>query len=78
MVANDLCIKVKARCGSVKQSCLSGFVCSGLHSILEAQRLSGRALDSKPSGHGFEPQRRHCIVSTSKTYNPSLVLVQSS
>ena len=32
MVANDLCIKTKASCGSVKQSSLSGLVCSGLHS----------------------------------------------
>ena len=33
MVANDLCIKAKAVCGSVKQLCFSGLVCSGLHSI---------------------------------------------
>ena len=78
MAANDMCIKAKARCGSVKQSCFSGLVCSGLHSISGAQWLSGRALDSRPRGHGFEPQRRLCIVSLSKTYNPSLVLVQSS
>ena len=24
--------------------------------------LSGRVLDSRPKGHGFEPQRRHCVV----------------
>ena len=65
MVANDLCIKAKARCGSVKQSSLSGLVCSGLHSILGAQWLSGRMLDSIPRGRGFEPQRRHCVVSLS-------------
>ena len=76
MVANDLFIKAKSRYGSVKQSSLSGLVCSGLHSILGAQLLSGRVLDSRPRGRGLEPHRRHCIVSLSKTYNPSLVLVQ--
>ena len=29
--------------------------------------------DSRLRGRGFEPQRRHCLVSLSKTYNPSLV-----
>ena len=41
-----------------------------------AQWLSGRALDSRTRGRGFEPHRRHCIVSLSKNINPSLVLVQ--
>ena len=27
-----------------------------------AQWLSGRVLDSRPRGHGFEPQLGHCIV----------------
>ena len=27
-----------------------------------AQWLSGRVLDSRPKGHGFEPHRRHYIV----------------
>ena len=76
MVANKLCTKAKARCGSVKQSSFSGFVCSGLHSISGTQWLNGRVLDSRPRGRGFEPQKRHCIVSLSKTYNLSLVLVQ--
>ena len=49
-----------------------------LNQILElgAQWLSGRVLDSRPKGHGFEPHRRHCVVSLSKNNNPSLVLVQ--
>ena len=38
-----------------------------------AQWLSGRVLDSRPKGRGFE---RHCVVSLSKNINPSLVLVQ--
>ena len=41
-----------------------------------AQWLSGRVLDSRPRGLGFEPYRRHCVVSLSKNINPSLVLVQ--
>ena len=30
-----------------------------------AQWLSGRVIDSRPRGHGFEPHRRHCVVSLS-------------
>ena len=30
--------------------------------ILGAQWLSGRVLDSRPKGRGFEPHRRHCVV----------------
>ena len=41
-----------------------------------AQWLSGRVLDSRPRGCGFEPQWRHCVVSLSKNINPGLVLVQ--
>ena len=41
-----------------------------------AQWLSGRVLDSRPRGRGFESHRRHCVVSLSKNINPSLVLVQ--
>ena len=33
-----------------------------------AQWLSGRVFDSRPKGHGFEPNRRHCVVSLSKTH----------
>ena len=33
-------------------------------------------IDSRPKGRGFEPHRRHCVVSLSKNINPSLVLVQ--
>ena len=41
-----------------------------------AQWLSGRVLDSRPRGPGFEPLRCHCVVSLSKNIDPSLVLVQ--
>ena len=47
-----------------------------IHPLLGAQWLSGRVLDSRPKGRGFEPHRRHCVVSLSKNINPSLVLVQ--
>ena len=47
-----------------------------VNDIREAQWLSGRALDSRPRGRGFEPHRGHCVVSLSKSINPSLVLVQ--
>ena len=33
-----------------------------------AQWLSVRVLDSRPWGRGFEPHRRHCVVSMSKTH----------
>ena len=46
------------------------------HLVTGAQWLCGRVLDSRPRGRGFEPQRRHCVVSLSKSMNPSLVLVQ--
>ena len=49
----------------------------GVYIILKgAQWLSGRVLDSRPKGRGFEPHRRHCFVSLSKNINPSLVVVQ--
>ena len=44
--------------------------------VVGAQWLSGRVLHSRPRGHGFEPHRRHCVVSLSKNINPCLVLVQ--
>ena len=47
-----------------------------LQSLKGAQWLSGRVLDSRPRGCGFEPHWRHCVVSLSKNINPSLVLVQ--
>ena len=38
--------------------------------------LSGRLLDLRLRGRGFELHQRHCVVSLSKNINPSLVLVQ--
>ena len=34
----------------------------GKHDSMGAQWLSGRVLDSRPKGSGFEPHRRHCVV----------------
>ena len=45
-------------------------------SLMGAQWPSGRVLDSRPKGRGFEPHWHHCVVSLSKNINPSLVLVQ--
>ena len=52
------------------------FKCTLHINFTGAQLLSGRVLDSRPKGRGFEPHRRHCVVSLSKNINPSLVLVQ--
>ena len=41
-----------------------------------AEWLSGRVLDSRPRGRGFEPHQCHCVVSLSKNIKSSLVLVQ--
>ena len=41
-----------------------------------AQWFSGRVLESRSRGRGFEPHRRHCAVALSKNINPSSVLVQ--
>ena len=47
-----------------------------LCNVMGAQWLSGRVLDSRPRGPGFEPHWPHCVVSLSKNINPSLVLIQ--
>ena len=36
--------------------------------IMGEQWLSGRVLDWRLKDYGFEPHRRHCVVSLSKTY----------
>ena len=33
-----------------------------IHLSERAQWHSGRVLDSRPRGHGFEPHRRYCVV----------------
>ena len=46
------------------------------NSVEGVRWLSGRVLDLRPKGRGFELHWRHCVVSLSKNINPSLVLVQ--
>ena len=45
--------------------------------LMGAQWVSGRVFEPRlRAAAGFEPHRRHCIMSLSKNINPSLVLVQ--
>ena len=44
--------------------------------IGEAQWLSGRELDSRRRGHGFELHQRHCAMSLSKTHSLTLTIVR--
>ena len=45
----------------INLSNLSCFICC--YVLVEgAQWLSGRVLDLRPKGRGFEPHRRHCVV----------------
>ena len=60
----------------LKKTCMYIMCFPSLLPIWGAQWLSGRVLDSRPRGRGFEPHRRHCVVSLSKNINPSLVLVR--
>ena len=39
-----------------------GIPCLSLKDVMGAQWLSGRVLDSRQSGLGFEPHRRQCVV----------------
>ena len=39
-----------------------------VHRLYRAQWLSGRVLDLRPRGRGFEPHWRHCVVSLGKTH----------
>ena len=62
---------------STKIPDLKSYIKSTCHKVhVGAQWLCGRVLDSSPRGRGFEPHRRHYVVSLSKNINPSLVLIQ--
>ena len=50
--------KTKSKFSTLKV-CIVGTNDRGLK---EAQWLSGRVLDSRQKGHGFEPHQRHCVV----------------
>ena len=78
MFANQISI----RSGQMPVTCILMTGTLSLNSVTQislymgAQWLSGRVLDLRPKGRGFEPHRCHCIVSLSKNINPCLVLVQ--
>ena len=44
--------------------------------LMGAHWLSGRVLEPRLRGRGFQPHRRYCVMSLSTNINPSLVLVQ--
>ena len=55
-------------------SCLSKpvLLSIGIYHNVHHRELSGRVLDSRPKGHGFESHQRSYVVSLSKNINPSL------
>ena len=65
---SKLFAKVISRCHSVdKELSIHAYSTKhvlGFNKCLRegAQWLSGRVLDSRPKGSGFEPHRRHCVV----------------
>ena len=70
---DQVCSKVAVSCFLVNVSYTNtGFIqvklCQVKGLFLGAQWLSGRTLDLRPGGRGFEPHRCRCIVSLSKTY----------
>ena len=69
--ASHVSIWARLRDNSLKRACVDhSFKChmvftTYIHTRFEsvgAQWLSGRVLDSRPRGHGFEPHLRHCVV----------------
>ena len=67
------CHDLKVKFEREECSVLAHFGSSGIMRIIRKQKfpstivmgvqwLSGRVLDSRLSGRGFEPHRRHCIV----------------
>ena len=61
------CSDQNAQAGLSLSDCTYHIV-GNLMSQLRAQWLSGRVFDLRPSGHGLEPHRSHCVVSLSKTH----------
>ena len=49
---------------------INTLLCDKYHYLMGWWERSGSVVN------GFEPRRRHCVVSLSKNINPSLVLVQ--
>ena len=86
----DMLESTKQQCKAIMgdQVCCNKFLCIPLHlchaeyfyvlhSYRGAQWLSGRVLDSRLRGHGFEPHRRGSVVSFIKThYSPTFAQVR--
>ena len=47
---------------TLKNNAITLYYNDSYHTYGGAQWLSGRVLDSRPKGRGFEPHRRHCVV----------------
>ena len=58
IVVSTLLLKIHANCNPASLQVNM----SGEQAGEGAQWLSGRVLDSRPKGRGFEPHRRHCVV----------------
>ena len=54
-------MSASALCGMQKLS-TAVMIFRVTHTDMGAQWLSGRVLDSRPKGRGFEPHWRHCVV----------------
>ena len=80
--SKELCERTRGPCKVVQQyngewpdflRCDAGFFKSACgvsqrSNLMGARWLSGRMLDSRRKDRGFEPHRRHCVVSLSKTH----------
>ena len=44
--------------------------------MIRFRELSGRVLDLRPRGCGFQPYQHHCVVVLEQNTHPSLALVQ--
>ena len=56
-------LSLKGGCrGSLESTLVTMPHCGNHMSWLGAQWLSGRVLDSRQKGRGFEPHRCHCVV----------------
>ena len=47
-----------------------------LDTVLNTKKIGRAVVECLTQDQGFEPHRRHCVVSLSKTIYPSLVLAQ--
>ena len=50
----------------------NGYKCKFKHVLRGVQWLSGRVLDLRPRGRGFEPHQHYCVLSLSKTHSSLL------